>query len=289
MLDLVILFGLFAAIAITIFSVGLADDSGTTYKPKKDEYFMQRKAEESATYFSNLGLQPAAAYEAKPEDKLNSDSSSKVKYVEDPFSGGSLGDLMVELGPPLPAGYGDVKVVKGSKGDTGPPGPPGGPGKDGTNGTNGISGENGIDGSNGIDGTNGIDGRNGGNGEDGGGGNGEDSFKKYFGRGSFIYAPNNSGVIGPTYGNVNNTDNNSTGAGDNYSQTGGHVFKDGKPSNTTSEKPGDYSITAGIIGHSKNVISGQETPTITEDGERIYGHNQEIDPNILKKENYESK
>lgn len=245
---------------------------------------MQRKAEESATYFSNLGLQPAAAYEAKPEDKLNSDSSSKVKYVEDPFSGGSLGDLMAELGPPIPAGYGDVKVVKGSKGDTGTPGEPGASGENGTNGTNGITGENGIDGTKGIDGTNGIDGRNGEDGG-GGGGNGEDTFRKYFGKGgNFIYMKDSV-----NYGNIA-SDNSNAGSGNFasgesskvYATTTGHIFGEGDPNENTPNphKPIDYSINgeyfAGNAVNNMVTASDKNTePTRDETSKTTYGITQE--------------
>ena len=262
MLDLVILFGLFAAIAITIFSVGLADDSGATYKPEKEKYFMQHKAEESAKYFSNFGLQPASAYEAKREDKLNSDASSKVKYVEDPFSGGSLGDLIVELGPPLPAGYEDVKVVKGS------PGTPGEHGTPGENGTDGI-------------------GTNGRNGEDGGG-NGEDTFRKYFGRGSFIYAPNNNGNIA-TQGYASATGNQANEGSKVYAQATGHVFEGNIPDNGSTGALGNYSITAeNLAGHVTNNLQGSESQEKTSVVPIIYGHNQETSfP--FKKDNSEGK
>ena len=268
MLDLVILFGIISVIIFTIISVGMAESSSGG-SPEKNKYIMQDKAEDSVFYFSNYGLKSSKAYEEPIASTYDGDS--KTHYQEDPFSGGALGDLVVELGPPLPPGYKEVKIIKGETGSQGPPGKDAiskdgidGIGKDGKDGKDGI----GKDGKDGI----GKDGKDFIGGDDD---SAEDKFKKYFsGGGTFIYAPKNNGNIA-TQGYASATGNQANDEGKVYAQATGHVFEGGMPVSSTGEL-GNYSITAeNLAGHVTNNHQGAEPQGIASDSQTIYGHHQE--------------
>ena len=113
----------------------------------------------------------------------------------------------------------------------------------------------------------------------------EDTFGKYFGRGSFIYAPNNNGNIA-TQGYASATGNQANDEGKVYAQGTGHVFEGSMPGNDSTGGSGNYSINAeNLAGHVTNNLQGINPLKLTAENRTIYGHNQETGSVLSTKHN----